>query len=510
MRAILSVFDKTGIVEFAKELEKLGVEIISSGGTFKLLQSNDIKAIQVSDVTEFAECLDGRVKTLHPKIHGGILADRKIKEHMDTLKKLDITPIDIVVVNLYPFKQVISDPNHTLRDAIENIDIGGPTMIRSAAKNHESVLVITDSKDYDEVIEKMRNKSIDSLYRIKLAQKAFSTTATYDIMISNYLENISGKDTMPQKILLSLDKKQQLRYGENPHQQAAYYSSDSIENKGIECAEFLNGKELSYNNYNDVQSAVDLAMEFDRPVCVVVKHSTPCGVSVADNVYDAYIRAYETDKQSIFGGIVCMNRKVDEKTAKEINKIFLEVVIAPDFEEKALEILKQKKNIRLLRLKELENYSIKKFNQYKSLGGGFLLQESDSELFPEELNIVTEKSPTKEEIEDMKFAMTVAKHVKSNAIVVAKDGATLGIGGGDVSRIFAAKSALERAGQKANGAVLASDAFFPFEDVVTLANKYNIKAIIQPSGSINDKKSIDECDKNGISMVFTGVRHFRH
>ena len=510
MRAILSVFDKTGIKEFAKELEELGVEIISSGGTYSLLKENHIKVKQVQDITGFAECLDGRVKTLHPKIHGGILANRDVKEHMNTLENLEIPEIDLVVVNLYPFKNVTAKPDHTFMDAIENIDIGGPTMIRSAAKNHAHVLVVTDAGDYKEVIEKLKNKQIDPSFRLKLAQKAFSTTAQYDIMIASYLENKTGKAEQADTVLLSLKKKQDMRYGENPHQSAAYYTCDQIQNQGVESAEILQGKELSYNNYSDAQGAIDLAMEFKEPVCVAVKHATPCGVATAHTLYDAYQGAYESDPTSIFGGIIATNSRIDAKTAAEMNKIFLEVIVAPDFDEEALAIFKEKPNLRLLRLPLLENPVRKKSMEYKTLGGGFLAQSSNVELSKGQNQLVTQAEVSPQEQKDLEFAMKVVKHVKSNAIVVAKDGKTLGIGGGQVSRIWAAEAALERAGENAQGAVMASDAFFPFPDVVALAAQKGIKAIIQPGGSIKDQDSIDECDKNNLAMILTGMRHFRH
>lgn len=510
MRAILSVFDKTGIKEFAKELEELGVEIISSGGTYSLLKENHIKVKQVQDITGFAECLDGRVKTLHPKIHGGILANRDVKEHMNTLENLEIPEIDLVVVNLYPFKNVTAKPDHTFMNAIENIDIGGPTMIRSAAKNHAHVLVVTDAGDYKEVIEKLKNKQIDPSFRLKLAQKAFSTTAQYDIMIANYLENKTQKAEQPETVLLSLKKKQDMRYGENPHQSAAYYSCDQIENKGVEAAEILQGKALSYNNYSDAQGAIELAMEFKEPVCVAVKHATPCGVATADNLYEAYRGAYEGDPIAIFGGIIATNCKVDAKTATQMNKIFLEVIVAPDFDEEALAILQQKPNLRLLKLPLLENPVRKKSVEYKTTGGGFLAQSNNVAVYSKENQVVTKAQPTASQQKDLEFAMKVVKHVKSNAIVVVKDGKTIGIGGGQVSRIWAAEAALERAGENAQGAVMASDAFFPFPDVVALAAQKGIKAIIQPGGSIKDQDSIDECDKNNLAMILTGIRHFRH
>lgn len=510
MKAIISVYDKIGVSKFARELTELGVEIISSGGTHTLLEEEGIKALQVSDITDFQECLDGRVKTLHPKIHGGILANRNIKAHMETLKELAIPEIDIVVVNLYPFAQVIGREDHTLQEAIENIDIGGPTMIRAAAKNHEHVLVVTDINDYDEIIARLKEDRLDYDFRLKLAQKAFATTAQYDIMIANYLEEKLGKKDQPDTILMALNKTGDLRYGENPHQSAAYYSQQGSKIKGIESGEVLHGKELSYNNYGDTQGAIDLAMEFDEIICVAVKHATPCGVATGSSVYEAYTKAYESDPKSIFGGIVALNRKVDKATAEEMHKIFLEVVVAPDFDEDALEVLKQKKNLRLIRLPQLGQGRTEKHVEYKTIGGGLLAQDINTELFKGENKVVTEKTPTAAELKDLEFAMTVVKHVKSNAIVVVKDGVTQGIGGGEVNRIWAAEAALNRAGDKAKGGVIASDAYFPFDDVVKAAEKKGIAAIIQPGGSINDQKSIDACNQAGISMVFTDMRHFRH
>lgn len=509
MKAILSVFDKSGISEFARELEKLGVEIISSGGTYKLLKEEKIAAKQVEDITGFAECLDGRVKTLHPKIHGGILANRNLEAHRETLKELEIPEIDLVVVNLYPFKNVTSRPDHSFMEAIENIDIGGPTMIRAAAKNHEHVLVLVDPADYPEVIERLKNKELDQAFRLRLAQKAFSTTAQYDIMIANYLEKKMGREESPETILLSLNKKQDMRYGENPHQPAAYYSCERMEAKGVEAAQILNGKELSYNNYNDTQGAIDLAMEFDEPVCVAVKHATPCGVAVGKDLFEAYQGAYEADPVAIFGGIIATNQTLDAKTAEEMNKIFLEVIVAPDFEPEALKILSQKANLRLLKLPFLAEKDQEEGLELKSLGGGFLAQAKNKALYQEK-TLVSKQEATAQQEKDLDFAMKVVKHVKSNAIVVAKNGKTLGIGGGQVSRIWAAEAALERAGAEAQGAVMASDAFFPFGDVVALAAEKGIAAIIQPGGSIKDQDSIEESDKNKIAMIITGMRHFRH
>lgn len=507
MRAIISVFDKTGIVEFAKGLASIGVEIISSGGTYNLLKKEGLSVMAVEEVTQFAECLDGRVKTLHPRIHGGILANRKVPEHMETIAGLGIEPIDLVVVNLYPFENVISK-EHTLAEAIENIDIGGPSLIRAAAKNYQSVSVVTDMADYPVILEKIKNQELKEEDRFALAKKAFTHTASYDSIIANYLNRIS-KEEFPEVINLTLKKKQDLRYGENPHQKAAYYANDTIKTNGIENVVVLHGKQLSYNNINDTQGAINLALEFTEPVCVAVKHATPCGVAVGETILEAYEKAYESDPVSIFGGILCVNREVDAETAKRMNEVFFEVIVAPSYTGEALEILKQKQNLRLLTLESLCQPKVEGYLEFKGVAGGVLVQDTDTQLY-DELKTVTDKAPTDAELADLRFAMKVVKHVKSNAIVVAKKGQTLGIGGGEVSRIWAAEAALDRAGDKVQQAVLASDAFFPFADVVALCGEKGISAIMQPGGSVNDALSIEECNKQGIAMVFTAIRHFKH
>lgn len=506
-RALISVTDKTGIVDFAAGLVKLGYEIISTGGTLKVIKDAKISAISIDDVTGFPEMLDGRVKTLHPMVHGGLLYKRDDKTHVDTVKEHGIAPIDMVVVNLYDFEGSLK-ANKAHSDMIENIDIGGPSMIRSAAKNYKDVLVVVDVNDYTEILKRLEEKSIDETYKEILAMKAFSATAYYDSMISRYF--IKHTKVQSDKFTIGLKKEDELRYGENPHQGATVYN-DSFVDSLLSSYEQLNGKELSFNNLNDLNGAIELVKEFDikknEYVAVAVKHATPCGVALGRNGFEAYKKAYEADKLSIFGGIVAVNFEVDEKTAKLMSEVFLEVIAAPRFTSEALEILKEKKNLRLLVLdfnKETVDINIK----YTS--GKMLIQESDKN--QEELeNIVTKKNPTSDELKDLKFAMKVCKHVKSNAIVLAKDETTIALGGGQTSRIWALNSAINNYADKdIKGSVMASDAFFPFSDCVELAAKYGITSIIQPGGAIRDQDSIDSCDDNEISMVFTGVRHFKH
>ncbi|MDR0696524.1 MAG: bifunctional phosphoribosylaminoimidazolecarboxamide formyltransferase/IMP cyclohydrolase [Christensenellaceae bacterium] len=510
-RALLSVSDKTGIIDFARELEKLDYEICSTGGTLKALQDAKINAINVSDITGFLECLDGRVKTLHPVVHAGILAMRDNESHVEQLKSLDITPIDIVAVNLYPFKQTITKANVTLEDAIENIDIGGPTMIRSAAKNYKDVFVVCDPNDYDLVISEIKSKSSDTLkLKFKLMTKAFRHTAAYDSIISNYLTDIESND-FPENLTLTYQLKQPMRYGENPSQRAAFYADGISQKCSLANAIQLQGKELSFNNINDADGALDTLREFNSPACVAVKHANPCGVGEASNIFDAYMSAYESDKISIFGGIVALNRAVDKKLAEELSKTFLEIVIAPDFTDDALNIYALKKNVRLLKLPDLSIPVLKTTRDIKKVLGGLLVQDYDFTLFDEkDLKVVTKLKPTEEQLDALRFAFKVVKHVKSNAIVVATNGKTLGIGMGQPNRIWAAERALTHAGEKARGAVLASDAFFPFPDCVEIAEKFGISCIIQPGGSIKDKESIIACDKLGIAMVLCGSRHFKH
>ncbi len=508
--ALISVSDKTGIVELAKKISELGFNIISTGGTAKLLKESGLEVTNVSDLTGFPECLDGRVKTLHPRIHGGLLAMRSNEEHMKQIKELGIDPIDLVVINLYPFRQTISKEGVTFEDAIENIDIGGPTMIRAAAKNWQDVVVLTDPADYDEVIRQLKeNGEVDRNTHLRLAYKVFAHTASYDALISNYLAEKLGIE-FPDTLTKTFEKQQDLRYGENPHQKAIYYR-DLIGIEGtLADAEQLHGKELSYNNISDTDGALSILREFkDEPTIVAVKHATPCGVGSGKTLKEAWTRAYETDPVSIFGGIIASNTRIDRETAEEISKIFIEIVVAPDFDDDAFEILTQKKNIRLLKLATI-NKPLKDKMEFKRVAGGLLMQERDEKLLGEELTVVTDRKPTEQEMKDMLYAWKIVKHTKSNAIVVAKDGQSLGIGGGQVNRIWATQHALERAGEKVKGAALASDAFFPFDDCVKAAAQAGITCIIQPGGAKNDADSIKACNEAGIAMVFTGMRHFKH
>ncbi|MCT4604711.1 MAG: bifunctional phosphoribosylaminoimidazolecarboxamide formyltransferase/IMP cyclohydrolase [Marinisporobacter sp.] len=509
-RALISVSDKRGIVEFAKKLTNLGVEIISTGGTAKVLIENHIKVIPISDITNFPECLDGRVKTLHPAVHGGLLARRDMKEHMEQLEKLNITPIDLVAINLYPFKETIAREDVTLEEAIENIDIGGPTMLRSAAKNHKDVAVICNPDDYDSIIkelEKEKSVSYDTKYR--LALKVFEHTAHYDALIANYLRKQMDGDA-PELLTMTFEKVQDLRYGENPHQKAVFYKEVGKNKGSLVEGKQLHGKELSFNNINDTNGALELLKEYKEPTVVAVKHTNACGVGTGYDIYDAYLKAFECDPISIFGGIIAANRTIDKRTAEEINKIFVEIVIAPSFEEEALNILKSKKNIRLIELSNIDEKQQIDRVDMKKVNGGLLIQDINHELYGEELKVVTERIPTDKEMEDLKFAWKVVKHIKSNGIVLAKDGQTVGIGPGQVNRIWAVENAIKQANIPVKGSVMASDAFFPFSDCVEAAAKEGVTAIIQPGGSIRDEESIDMANKYGIAMVFTGMRHFKH
>ena len=509
MKALLSVFDKTGIVEFAEELQKMGWEIISTGGTFKTLSEKNIKVTDISQVTNFPECFDGRVKTLHPIIHGGLLALRNNQEHIKTMQQLNIEPIDIVVCNLYPFKQTIMKQGVSHEEIIENIDIGGPTMLRAAAKNYHFVNVITDPEDYKIVITQLKETGKTTAETKEyLASKVFTHTAAYDALIANYF-NKRQENIFPDKLTLTFEKKQSLRYGENPHQNAAYYS-EILETQGsLSDAVQLHGKELSFNNINDANGALETLKEFTEPTVVAVKHANPCAIASAKTISEAYKKAYEADPVSIFGGIVASNTEIDELTANEINNIFLEVVIAPSYSEKALEILKKKKNIRILELSNIGKNDYLSLNA-KSVMGGILVQERDNKLLENEYHCVTNREPSQEELEDLMFAWKAVKHTKSNGIAIAKSQQTIGIGPGQVSRIWALENAIRQGGEKVKGAALASDAFFPFSDSVEAAAIAGITAIIQPGGSIKDADSIEAANKYGIAMIFTGIRHFKH
>ncbi len=508
--AVISVSDKKGIKQFAKGLVKHGFKIIASGGTAKELKSAGIKVIEVSKVTKFPEMLDGRVKTLHPKIHGGLLARREKPEHMKMLAKYGIPQIDIVVINLYPFEKVISKKDFTHEEAIENIDIGGPSIVRAAAKNYEHVAVVTDPASYPEILKELKDNrgqiSIDT--KTKLQREAFELTARYDAAISAYLMPSQGSDLFPKKFEIRLDKIQDLRYGENPHQQAAFFRA---EGGGISSASQLHGKELSYNNILDMEAAFSIVSYFVNTTVAVVKHNNPCGVATGKTVKEAYLRAYDCDKVSAYGGIIASNKPIDEEAAKEISKLFVEVVVAPDYSAGALDEFKKKKNLRVIRC-DLISFanSARKF-EFKKVSGGMLLQQTDvAELNMSEIRVVTRRQPALQELEDMFFAWGVCKFVKSNAIVVVKNGATVGIGAGQMNRVGAAEIALKQAGGKAKKAVLASDGYFPFADSIDLARKHGISAIIQPGGSIRDEDVIKAANKYRMTMVFTGRRHFRH
>ncbi len=514
-RALISVSDKTGVAEFARGLAKLGYEIISTGGTAKALAQAGIENTEVSQITGFPECLDGRVKTLHPMIHAGILAMRGNPSHMAQIQELGVVPIDVVAINLYPFKETILKEGVTLEEAVENIDIGGPTMIRAAAKNWQDVAVVVDPKDYPRILEHLEQEgTLSRELKFRLAAKVFEHTAAYDALIANYLR-LQCKDAslFPQQLTCTYEKVQEMRYGENPHQKAAFYREVGRYDNALSAAKQLHGKELSFNNINDANGALDTLKEFgsQRPCAVAVKHANPCGVGLGDTLLEAYQNAYESDPISIFGGIVALNREVDAPTAQKMSEIFLEIILAPAFSAEALEILTQKKNIRLLELPALAQPNSSAMLDMKKVAGGLLVQELDTQLMPEEdLKVVTKRAPTPEEMEQLHLAWKVVKHTKSNAIVLAKGNGTVGVGPGQTNRITALELAVKYAGEKAAGSVMASDAFFPFSDCVELAAKVGITAIIQPGGAMRDEESIKACDKAGIAMVFTGMRHFKH
>lgn len=516
-RALLSVSDKSGLIPFAKSLTELGYELISTGGTHKAISEAGIAVTSIDEITGFPECLDGRVKTLHPKIHGGLLGIRDNPDHLRQMEELSLDPIDMVVVNLYPFKQTILKEEVTLEEAIENIDIGGPTMLRSAAKNHRFVTVICDPADYDGVIDELKTSGeISGETKFRLAVKVFMHTAAYDSLIASYFKPMAGIDLFPETLTLTYEKAQEMRYGENPHQNAAFYKEIGNTKGLLSNIEQLHGKELSFNNINDTHGALELLKEYDEPAVVACKHSNPCGVGSADTIYDAYMKAYTSDPVSIYGGILTVNREIDERTAEEINKIFIEIVLAPSYTDKALEILKRKKNIRVLKLKDVEQKQKSGSVDIKKVSGGILVQEIDNVILPEaEPRVVTKRKPSEKEMEDLLFTWKIVKYVKSNGIAIGKNGQSLGIGCGQVNRIWATNQAIdhcvEALGEEIlHGAVLASDAYFPFSDCVEAAHKAGITAIIQPGGSIRDAESIEACDKYGIAMVFTGMRHFRH
>ncbi|MEI4789463.1 bifunctional phosphoribosylaminoimidazolecarboxamide formyltransferase/IMP cyclohydrolase [Bacillus sp. FJAT-53060] len=508
-RALISVSDKMNLVPFVKELTELGVEVISTGGTHKLLQENGIEVIGISEVTGFPEIMDGRLKTLHPTIHGGLLAVRENDEHMAQIEKHGIQPIDLVVVNLYPFKETISKDDVTYEEAIENIDIGGPGMLRAASKNHQDVTVIVDPRDYDAVVQQIKEGGVSLKKKRELAAKVFRHTAAYDALIADYLTNYVG-ETEPEQFTVTFEKKQSLRYGENPHQAATFYENALPSKGSLATATQLHGKELSYNNIKDADSALQIVREFSEPAAVAVKHMNPCGAGTGENIAEAFDRAFKADETSIFGGIVALNREVDKQTAEVLHTIFLEIIIAPSFSQEALNVLTAKKNLRLLTL-DVEADLEKKEKQLTSVHGGLLVQDIDTYGLDEAtISIPTKREPTEDEWKDLKLAWKVVKHVKSNAIVLAKDQMTAGIGAGQMNRVGSANIAIEQAGEKAKGSALGSDAFFPMGDTVEAAAKAGVTAIIQPGGSIRDEESILKADEYGIAMVFTGVRHFKH
>ncbi|MBP3966278.1 bifunctional phosphoribosylaminoimidazolecarboxamide formyltransferase/IMP cyclohydrolase [Paenibacillus lignilyticus] len=511
-RALISVSDKTGIVEFSRALAGLGVQIISTGGTASLLEKEGVPVIGISDVTGFPEILDGRVKTLHPAVHSGLLAVRDDEEHQKAMQELGLDYIDLVVVNLYPFAATIAKPDVSYEDAIENIDIGGPTMLRSAAKNHAFVTVVVDAADYQTVLEEVKAQGDTMLEtRKSLAAKVFRHTGAYDALISDYLSKLQG-NPLPESYTVTYEKVQDLRYGENPHQKAAFYRKPLASAGNITTAEQLHGKELSYNNINDANAALAIVKEFNEPAVVAVKHMNPCGVGIGSDIHEAYQKAYAADPTSIFGGIVAANRTIGVETAKLLSEIFLEIVIAPDFTPEALEVLTKKKNIRLMKLGEIQAASERKPEWLvTSVDGGMLVQESDVHSLTEaDIQVVTNRKPTEEELKQLLFGWKVVKHVKSNAILLASDDMTVGVGAGQMNRVGAARIAIEQAGDKAQGAVLASDAFFPMGDTLELAAKAGITAVIQPGGSIKDEESIAVANAHNIAMVLTGVRHFKH
>ena len=516
-RALISVSDKNGIVDFARALQELNIELLSTGGTFRLLKENNISVTEVSDYTNFPEMMDGRVKTLHPKVHGGILGRRGVDD--EVMEEHSIKPIDMVVVNLYPFASTVSDPTCTLPDAIENIDIGGPTMVRSAAKNHKDVAVLVNNNDYAEVVEELKKNQGQLKYqtRYELMVKAFEHTAGYDGMIANHF-GARGTDNTARDFSNTFNmqyfKTQEMRYGENPHQKAAFYTEASPTEASVATAKQLQGKELSFNNIADTDAALECVKQFDEPACVIVKHANPCGVAVASDIGAAYELAFATDPESAFGGIIAFNRELDSKTARAIcEKQFVEVIIAPTVSADASAVVAEKKNVRLLACGMWDSQRPNDFD-YKRVNGGLLIQDRDNGMVCEkDLKVASKRIPTSSEMSDMLFAWKVAKMVKSNAIIYAKNNQTIGVGAGQMSRINSARIAgikAEHAGLDVVGAVMASDAFFPFRDGIDNAGKAGISCIIQPGGSMRDDEVIKAANEHGMAMVFTGMRHFRH
>ncbi len=511
-KALISVSNKEGVVEFAREIEAMGYEILSTGGTARLLIENGVKVRSVSDYTGFPEMLDGRVKTLHPKIHGGLLGKRTLPEHLEQMKEHGIDPIDVVVVNLYPFESTIARPDCTLEKAIENIDIGGPSMLRSAAKNHADVIVVVDPGDYAPVIREMKesNGTVSLKTRHALACKVFSHTARYDSLIASYLENEGKTPRFPELLSLQFEKVEELRYGENPHQRGAFYKELKNDEPSVSNAAIHQGKAMSFNNYLDTNSALELVKEFEEPTAVVLKHNNPCGVASANDLREAYVLARECDPVSAFGGVLAFNRAVDGKTAEEIVSTFVEVVIAPGYHPDALEIFQKKKNIRVL---EVDIWGRKRPHDMdlKKVVGGLIYQDRDlGSVDVRNLEIVTKRKPTEEELRAMSFAWKVCKHVKSNAIILTRSDRTVGIGAGQMSRVDSTRLAVSKALSATEGCALASDAFFPFRDGIDEAAKSGATAVIQPGGSLRDDEVIAAADEYNMAMVFTKMRHFRH
>ena len=509
MRALVSVSDKAGVVEFCQNLVRLGWEIIATGGTQKLLEESGVKTIGISDVTGFPEICDGRVKTLHPKVHGGLLARRDDESHLKALKDNSIEFIDMVCVNLYPFRQTIAKPDVKMEDAIENIDIGGPSMLRSAAKNYRDVTVVCDPEDYARIIREIEEGGNTTLEtRLQLSAKAYTHTAEYDMCIATYMRK---QAELNEKLFASFDLVQTLRYGENPHQSAKFYASSERVPFSLATAKQLNGKEMSYNNIQDANAALNIVREFKEPFAVGLKHMNPCGAAIGTDIKDAWVKAYEADTVSIFGGIVAVNREITKEVAEHMKPIFLEIIMAPSFSEEALEVLCTKKNLRLLQVDMGELESVQ--TQYVSVNGGLLVQQLDTDTKEVVADMcVTERKPSAKELEDMNFGWRIVKHVKSNAIVVVKDGHTVGVGAGQMNRVGSAEIALKQAHAAGftEGLVLASDGFFPFDDTVTLAQKYGVTALVQPGGSVRDEDSVKKANEFGMTMLVTGMRHFKH
>ena len=509
MRALVSVSDKTGVVDFCKNLRRLGWEIIATGGTQKLLDDSGVETIGISDVTGFPEICDGRVKTLHPKVHGGLLARRDDESHLDALRENNIEFIDMVCVNLYPFRQTIAKPDVKMEDAIENIDIGGPSMLRSAAKNYRDVTVVCDPEDYARIIAEIEaggNTTVET--RLQLSAKAYTHTAEYDMCIATYMRK---QAELSEKLFASFDLVQTLRYGENPHQSAKFYASAERVPFSLATAVQLNGKEMSYNNIQDANAALNIVREFKEPFAVGLKHMNPCGAAIGKDIREAWEKAYEADKVSIFGGIVAVNRELTKEVAELMKPIFLEIIMAPSFSAEALEILCTKKNLRLLQVDMGELESVQ--TQYVSVNGGLLVQQLDTETKEVVVDMcVTERKPSAEELEDMNFGWRIVKHVKSNAIVAVKKGHTVGVGAGQMNRVGSAEIALKQAKAAGftEGLVLASDGFFPFDDTVTLAEQYGVTALVQPGGSVRDEDSVKKANEFGMTMLVTGMRHFKH